>query len=344
MLINASDLSKLDQDHLAAALPYCLTETHLPWGKKYVGKVRDTYDLGDELLIIVTDRLSAFDRMLAVIPYKGQVLNLISKWWFEQTASLIPNHVIATPDPNVALVHKCKVFPIEFVVRGYITGTTSTSLWTQYEKGVRDYCGVQFKEGLQKNEKLAQAVLTPTTKSAEHDRPITPTEIIAEGWMTAADWEEASQAALALFEAGTKIAAQRNLILVDTKYEFGRDKNGQLRVVDEVHTPDSSRYWLAQSYEQRIAAKLEPENIDKEFLRLWFAKHCDPYQDKELPEAPVELVLCLAARYILLYEMITGEVFSYPDKLLDVSERINKRLTELAGTKANFISRITSAR
>src|SRR5262249_22122696 len=159
----------------------------------------------------------------AVIPYKGQVLNLVSAWWFEQTADIVPNHLLAVPDPNVVIGKKCKVFPIEFVVRGYITGTTSTSLWTQYNNGVREYCGVSLKEGLHKNQKLEHAVLTPTTKEKEHDRPITPTEIVAEGWMSQADWDEASQLALKLYQRGVEIAQKHGLILVDTKYEFGRD-------------------------------------------------------------------------------------------------------------------------
>src|SRR6202046_2823476 len=174
-------------EKIRAALPFCLTETHLALGKKYQGKVRDTYDLGDRLLLITTDRVSAFDRVLASVPYKGQVLNLTSAWWFEKTKHLVANHVLAIPDPNVTLAKKCKVFPIEFVVRGYITGTTNTSLWTQYQKGVRNYCGITFPEGLLKNQKLDKPVLTPTTKEVEHDRPITPAEIVAESWMTQAD-------------------------------------------------------------------------------------------------------------------------------------------------------------
>jgi len=170
-------------DAIRSALSNCLTETSFTFGKKYQGKVRDTYDLGDKLLLITTDRQSAFDRVIAAVPFKGQVLNLTSAWWFEQTESIVPNHLIAIPDPNAVIAKKCTVLPIEFVVRGYITGTTSTSLWTQYNKGVRDYCGIQFKHGLKKNEKLYEPVLTPTTKETEHDRPISPKEIVAEGWL-----------------------------------------------------------------------------------------------------------------------------------------------------------------
>src|SRR5688500_17043722 len=200
--------TNITHDYVASireAIPFCLTETAFSFGQKYQGKVRDAYDLGDKLLLITTDRLTAFDRHLAYIPYKGQVLNLISAWWFEHTADIVPNHLIAIPDPNVVIAKKCKVFPIEFVVRGYITGTTGTSLWTQYQKGVRDYCGISFPEGLHKNQKLAQPVLTPTTKEKDHDRPITPKEIVAENWMTQEDWDEASALALKLFQAGTEI-------------------------------------------------------------------------------------------------------------------------------------------
>jgi phosphoribosylaminoimidazole-succinocarboxamide synthase len=268
---------------------------------------------------------------LAVIPYKGQVLNLTSAWWFEQTASIIPNHLIAVPDPNVTIAKKCRVFPIEFVVRGYISGTTGTSLWTQYQKGVRDYCGVHFPDGLRKNQPLEQPVLTPTTKETEHDRPIAPADIVTEGWMTQEEWDEASSAAISLFNYGTEVAAKHGLILVDTKYEFGRDVDGNIILVDEIHTPDSSRYWLANSYAERMQAGKEPENIDKEFLRLWFAEHCDPYKDAILPNAPEELVVTLASRYVQLYEMITGKKFMYGSVSIPVSERMMRNIAGYLG-------------
>ncbi|KTD23745.1 phosphoribosylamidoimidazole-succinocarboxamide synthase [Legionella lansingensis] len=311
---------------IEAAIPFCLAQTNLPINQRTQGKVRDFYDLGEHVMLVTTDRLTAFDRELALIPYKGQVLNLTSAWWFEQTANIVPNHIIAVPDPNVIIAKKCTVFPIEFVVRGYITGTTSTSLWTQYNQGVREYCGVTFPEGLKKNQKLSQAVLTPTTKEKIHDRPISPSEIIAEQWMTEEDWLEASALALKLYEAGVEIAKKHGLILVDTKYEFGRDSKGNIMVVDEIHTPDSSRYWLADSYESRIAANLEPENIDKEFLRLWFAKNCDPYKDEVLPAAPQELIVQLASRYIQLYEMITGTNFRFAESEESAQERILRNI------------------
>ncbi|MFI4962302.1 MAG: phosphoribosylaminoimidazolesuccinocarboxamide synthase [Legionellales bacterium] len=321
----------MNEAHIISALPYCLTETFFDFGKKYKGKVRDTYDLGDTVLLVTTDRQSAFDRLLACVPYKGQVLNKTSAWWFENTKSIVPNHLIAVPDPNVLIAKKCQVFPIEFVVRGYISGTTNTSLWTQYHKGNRSYCGIQFAEGLRKNQQLDKPILTPTTKEIEHDRPISPAEIVAESWMTAADWEEASHYALQLFQHGTEVAAERGLILVDTKYEFGRDKDGRIVLVDEIHTPDSSRYWLSNNYQERFAAGLEPENIDKEFLRLWFIDQCDPYKDAILPQAPQDLIVTLASRYIQLYEKITNERFIFETNPEPVAQRIMQNVAQWLG-------------
>lgn len=329
--MTATNIAQPYLEAIRDAIPFCLAETNYSFGKKYRGKVRDTYDLGDRVLLITTDRLSAFDRQLALIPYKGQVLNLTSAWWFEQTADVVPNHIIALPDPNVVIAKKCRVFPIEFVVRGYITGTTGTSLWTQYQKGVREYCGISFEEGLRKNQKLAKPVLTPTTKEVEHDRPISPLEIVAENWMTQAEWDEASHLAMTLFQKGVEIAEKHGLILVDTKYEFGRDMDGNIVVVDEIHTPDSSRYWLANSYADRFAQGLEPENIDKEFLRLWFAKQCDPYKDEVLPAAPQELIESLSAKYIQLFEMITGKSFAFNPALGSIEQRIMRNVSGYLG-------------
>ncbi len=322
----AMNINEPNYDAIAAQLSFCLSETNLPFGKKYQGKVRDTYDIGDKLILVTTDRLSAFDRMLASVPYKGQVLNLTSAWWFEKTKSIVPNHLIAVPDPNVVIAKKCNVFPIEFVVRGYISGSTNTSLWTQYQNGVRNYCGIEFPEGLLKNQKLQTPVITPTTKEKDHDRPITPTELVSEGWMSQKDWDEASSYALQLYEYGAKIAQEHGLILVDTKYEFGRNDHGNVLLIDEIHTPDSSRYWLAETYQERMNAGKEPENIDKEFLRLWFVQHSDPYQDEILPKAPDELIVTLAARYIQLYEKITGASFAYELSPEPAQDRILRHL------------------
>jgi phosphoribosylaminoimidazole-succinocarboxamide synthase len=327
--MNVIESTEHYKDRIKAELNNTLTETNLPSGFKKAGKVRDQYDLGDKVALITTDRQSAFDRVLASIPFKGQVLNLTSAWWFDQTKDIIPNQVIDVPDPNVTLAKKCDVFPIEFVVRGYITGSTSTSLWTVYNNGNRTYCGNDLPEGLVKNQKLDANMLTPTTKEEHHDRPIAPDEIVSEGWMTQEDWDYCSNKSLELFAFGQKKAAENDMILVDTKYEMGRDAEGAIRLIDEIHTPDSSRYWIAKTYDERMAAGQEPQNIDKEFLRLWFVDNCDPYNDETLPEAPEELVTELSSRYIYLYETITGGVFPFPETGKPVSERINENLKEL---------------
>lgn len=324
--MTASAFVKQYTERVRTELKNCLTKTNLASGVKTTGKVRDQYDLGGTIALITTDRQSAFDRVLAAIPFKGQVLNLTSAWWFEQTRHIVPNHVIAVPDPNVTIAKKCAVFPIEFVVRGYITGSTSTSLWTVYNKGEREYCGNILPEGLVKNQKLETNMLTPTTKEEQHDRPIAPAEIVSEGWMTGEDWDYCSQKAFNLFAFGQEKAAAQGLILVDTKYEMGRDEDGNITLIDEIHTPDSSRYWIADTYDQRMAAGLEPQNIDKEFLRLWFKDNCDPYNDPQLPEAPEELVLELAKRYIYLFETITGRTFPFPDSVKPINERINDNM------------------
>ena len=313
---------------ISLELNNCLTETSFLKGNKRTGKVIDQYDVGDKIALITTDRQSAFDRVLASIPFKGQVLNQTSAWWFKKTEHIVANHLIEMPDPNVVIAKKCKVIPIEFVVRGYITGSTSTSLWTVYNSGDREYCGNKLPEGLIKNQKLDDNMLTPTTKEEHHDRPISPKDIIKEGWMTKEDWGFCSKIALDLFSFGQKVAAEHGMILVDTKYEMGVDESGNILLIDEIHTPDSSRYWIKNTYEQRIENGLEPENIDKEFLRLWFVDNCDPYNDDELPPAPNDLVVELSNRYIYLYETITGESFPMPVKGELIENRITNNLKE----------------
>lgn len=314
------------QQAIAAAVNNCVTETSLPLPNKRVGKVRDTYELDDKIVIITTDRQSAFDRLLASIPFKGQVLNQTAAWWFSNTQHIIPNAVLDVPDPNITVMKKCTVFPVEFVVRGFMTGSTDTSLWTHYKNGAREYCGNKFPDGMRKNERLSANVITPTTKSEEHDEPISPADIVGRGLMSQADWDTASQAALALFAYGQQEAAKRGLLLVDTKYELGKDADGNIVLLDEIHTPDSSRYWLADTYDERHAAGLEPQNIDKEFLRLWFRERCDPYADKVLPEAPRELVEELSRRYVYLYERITGQQFQPPTLDTAVADRMLKNM------------------
>ncbi|KAJ8565709.1 hypothetical protein K7X08_008285 [Anisodus acutangulus] len=311
----------------------CLSETHLdltvPTLKSKIrGKVRDIYDGGDYLVLVTTDRQSAFDRILASIPFKGQVLNETSLWWFNKTQHITPNAVVSVPDRNVTIARKCSVFPVEFVVRGYVTGSTDTSLWTVYNKGVRNYCGNNLPDGLVKNQKLQENILTPTTKAADHDVPVTPDEIVQCGLMTQADYDEVSRKAMSLFEFGQRVALDHGLILVDTKYEFGKGPDGQIYLIDEVHTPDSSRYWVAHSYEERFQNGLEPENIDKEFLRLWFKNHCNPYEDEVLPDAPEELVSELAWRYIFLFETITNSRFEMPDTKEPVHDRISRNVSQ----------------
>jgi phosphoribosylaminoimidazole-succinocarboxamide synthase len=303
----------IDRAQLIAAIPRCLVETNLSLPNKYPGKVRDTYDLGDgRLLLITTDRQSGFDRMLGAVPFKGQVLNRTSLYWFAQTQHIVGNHVIGSPHANALLARKCRVLPIEFVVRGYMTGSTDTSIWTQYKSGVRQFCGHALPEGMSKNEKLHANIVTPTTKETQHDRPITAEEIVAEKWLTPDEWNFASEKALELFAFGQQTTAEHGLILVDTKYEFGVTDDGEIILIDEIHTPDSSRYWLADSYASRLAAGKEPDMIDKEFFRLWFRERCDPYKDAVLPVPPDDLIAELAARYIQLFEAITGTEFA-PD-------------------------------
>ena len=326
--MNAIESTKHYKERIKAEIKNTLTETSFPEGVKKTGKVRDQYKLEDKIALITTDRQSAFDRVLASIPFKGQVLNLTSAWWFEKTKRIIPNHVLDIPDPNVTLAKKCTVFPIEFVVRGYITGSTSTSLWTVYNNGDREYCGNTLPEGLKKNQKLDENMLTPTTKEEHHDRPISPKEIVEENWMTKEDWEYCSKKALELFAFGQETALKNGMILVDTKYEMGKDSNGEIVLIDEIHTPDSSRYWIAESYNDRIKNNQEPQNIDKEFLRLWFVDNCDPYNDKTIPEAPLDLVAELSSRYIYLYETITGGIFPFPDTGKPIQSRINENLKD----------------
>jgi phosphoribosylaminoimidazole-succinocarboxamide synthase len=307
-------------------LDNCLDDTsflNLPNRKK--GKVRDAYDLGNKLVLITTDRQSAFDRILASIPFKGQVLNQVSSFWFDNTQDIVANAVLDIPDPNVTVARKCKVFPVEFVVRGYLTGSTDTSAWTLYSRGERNICGNALPNGMTKNRKFDKPILTPTTKSDEHDEPISAAGIVSRGLIDEDVWKKLEKIVFALFDRGTHVADQNGLILVDTKYELGMDEEGNILLIDEIHTPDSSRYWLKDSYLQRINDNREPENIDKEFLRLWFKEHCDPYKDAVLPAAPRDLVVELSLRYIRLFEMITGKDFEI-DGSLPIRNRIAKNL------------------
>lgn len=296
---------------LSQLLDTAYERSDLPLVNGQRGKVRDSYPLsGGKRLIITTDRLSAFDRNLAVVPYKGQVLNQLSGWWFEQSRHIIPNHCISIPDPNALLAVEAEPFPVEVIVRGYISGVTSTALWYRYAQGEREIYGYTFGEGLRKNQVLPQAIITPTTKGGPsgHDERLTCAEVVQQGWLDADTWEQLQAAALALFAFGQQVAARAGLILVDTKYEFGRGADGEVVLIDEVHTPDSSRFWKAGTYLERFEAGEEPENFDKEFIRLAYA--AQGYRgDGEPPQMPDSLWVSASQRYITIYEMLTGETF-----------------------------------
>lgn len=302
-----------NRDIIRENLRNTVTETDFSgYTKLHSGKVRDTYEKEGKRILVTTDRQSAFDRILAAIPFKGGVLNQFSQFWFEKTKDIVPNHLIAVPDPNVAIVKKVKIFPVEVVVRGYITGTTGTSAWVNYEKGERNFCGNLLPDGMKKNQKFETPIITPSTKpETGHDVNVSREEIIAQDLIPAEKWGKITDYAMAVFKRGQEIAAEKGFILVDTKYEFGEDEEGNIVLADEVHTPDSSRYWVASTYQERFERGEEPENFDKEFLRLWFKNNCDPYNDPQLPPAPEELVEELSYRYIDIYEKLTGKTFEY---------------------------------
>lgn len=295
------------------------------FGKKHQGKVRDSYTLDGKRIIVTTDRQSAFDRVLGFIPYKGQVLTRLSEFWFNKTADIIQNHLLSVPDPNVMLVKNCKVIPIEMVVRGYITGVTDTSIWGSYEKGERVIYGIKFPGGLKKNQKLPEPVITPTTKAEKgHDERLTEEDILKRKIVSSAIWKQMKKAALALFEKGQKICDKAGIILVDTKYEFGLDEKDKLILVDEMHTPDSSRYWIKKTYKERFKKGLEPDSYDKEPLRIWFKEH--GYTGKgKIPKMPPEFIAKMSMLYISIYEKITGKKF-IPDMTKNVNERIKKNV------------------
>jgi phosphoribosylaminoimidazole-succinocarboxamide synthase len=297
----------LNSEQIREKLPLAFKTAELPDLIKTSGKVRDWFTLDDHTrLIVTTDRLSAFDRILTEIPYKGQVLNQLTAWWFEQTRSIIQNHMISIPDPNAMIVKIAQPFPVEVIVRGYITGVTATALWYRYDLGEREIYGYTFPEGLKKNQVLDTPIITPTTKGGPtgHDERLTCAEVVDKGFLEAAIWQQTMQAALALFKFGQQKAKEAGLILVDTKYEFGFDDQGKLMLIDEIHTPDSSRFWKADTYEQKVAAGEEPENFDKEFIRLEYAQK--GYRgDGEIPVMDSELFVRASQRYIKIYELLS---------------------------------------
>lgn len=317
-----------------AGLADVLTETTLPGLTCTLrGKVRDNYDLADgRRLIVATDRQSAFDQVLAAVPFKGQVLTAVARFWFEKTADICRNHVLAFPDPNVTVAKRLAMLPVEVVARDYLAGTTATSIWPMYRDGGRLLYGIRFADGMRRNEKLPTTILTPTTKgdAGAHDAPVSAADVIARGLLTAAQWQEIEALALALFARGREIAARQGLILVDTKYEFGLDEAGRITLADEIHTPDSSRYWRAGSYAARVAADADPETLDKDFLRRWIAARCDPYAEP-IPEIPAETLVEFALRYIALLETVTGERFLPPPADLPVAKRLAENVRHYLG-------------
>ncbi len=292
------------------------------------GKVRDSYDLPDgRRIMIATDRQSAFDRVLAAVPFKGQVLTQTARFWFDQTTDICPNHVLSYPDPNVVVGTRLKMLPVEMVVRDYLTGSTETSIWPMYERGVRQVYGHRLPDGLTKNSKLPETLITPTTKgeAGEHDRPITAQEIVAEGLLTQDQWDEVAAKSLTVFARGRKIAAQNGLMLVDTKFEFGLDAEGSIILADEILTPDSSRYWQVATYAELLARNEEPESLDKEFLRLWIRARCDPYREP-IPQIPDETLMEFSGKYVALYEAVTSQRFEHPDPSEPVRDRVHSAL------------------
>jgi len=312
---------------IISQIPNCLADTDFPsLGEKYEGKVRDNYTAGDKRFIIVTDRLSAFDKVICLIPFKGQVLNQMAKFWFEETKDIIGNHVIEFPDPNVVLAKQCKLLPIEMVVRGYITGVTTTSAWYNYENGIRNFCGNELPEGLKKNQKFDQPILTPSTKAVQgdHDESVSKEELLSRTDLTEEQYERIAEASLKLFQRGVEVAVKQGIILVDTKYEFGLTPEGEIVLIDEIHTPDSSRFWYADEYDVRFAAGEEQKKIDKEYLREWLLNEKGYRGDGEIPEVPAEVKAETGRRYIEAYELITGQPFEA--EVGNVSERLAKNL------------------
>ncbi len=305
-------------------LPYAFRGVEMPFlGDTIKGKVRDNYRVDDRRVLVTTDRLSAFDRVLGLVPFKGQVLNQLAGFWFDETCDIVPNHILDTPDPNVSIAIECTALPVEVVVRGYITGVTTTSLWHQYNLGNRHIYGMDFPDGLQKNDSLPAPIITPTTKASDggHDERITSAEVVERGLVTAEQWNRISEAAILLFKRGQAITARGGLILVDTKYEFGIAPDGEITLIDEIHTPDSSRFWIADSYATRKALGQEPENFDKEFVRLWYADQ-GYIGTGEPPAFPDDLATATAARYIRAYEMITNRPFV--PGAVPIAERVTK--------------------
>lgn len=315
----------ISDEILKKQIMHVLDKTNFPeLGKKYEGKVRDNYISRDKRVLITTDRISAFDRVLCALPFKGQILNQTSAFWFENTREIVANHVLDVPDPNVVVAKECKPHPVEMVVRGYVTGVTTTSIWHNYEKGVRNFCGNKLPEGLKKNQKLDRPILTPSTKAAKgsHDMSVSREYFFENSIIDEDTYKEIEKAALKMYEFATRHCAKNNLIFVDTKYEFG-DYNGELTLIDEIHTPDSSRFWIKDTYEKLFGEGKEPQKLDKEYVRQWLAGK-GFLGEGEIPPIPDEIKIEASRRYIQAYEMITGNEFEAVEG--NVVERIRKNL------------------
>ncbi len=302
----------MDSQIIRSLLPNGLQQTDLALTGRLSGKVRDQYQLPDgQLILVTTDRLSAFDRILACVPYKGQVLNQLAAWWFERTADIVPNHAISVPDPNALIAREARPFKVEVIVRGYISGVTKTALWHRYSLGERDIYGHTFPDGLKKNQALPRPIITPTTKGGPtgHDERLTCAEVVQRELLDEGTWEKVQAAALDIFGRGQVIAQSAGLILVDTKYEFGWGADDEVMLIDELHTPDSSRFWRSDSYWERFESGNEPENFDKEFVRLEYV--AQGYRgDGPPPEMGAELWVAASQRYISIFEMLTGHSFA----------------------------------
>jgi len=319
-------MTMITSEQVIPYLTHCLEGTDIKgFGSFYRGKVRDCYISTDhrQRILVTTDRQSAFDQVLGLIPLKGQALNLLSAWWFENTKDIVQNHLIDVPDPNIVRCINVEPFKIEMVIRGFLSGSTSTSAWKAYEKGERQYCGHLLPEGMKKNDPFPESLITPTTKSDEHDEKISAAQIVEQGLASQEEWDELERVTFALFARGQELAKKGGLILVDTKYEFGKDEEGNIILIDEIHTSDSSRFWKADTYQERISQGHEPENFDKEFLRLWYTDRCDPYKDP-LPEMPDDFRVEVALRYIETFERITGQEFLLPEP--EIQARVERAL------------------
>ena len=303
-------MPSVEKATILSALQHPLEGTDLPLGNKYEGKVRDNYVDRDRRIIVTTDRISAFDRVLGTLPLKGQILNHVAHFWFEHTKHLVANHVVEVPDPNVIVAKQCELLPVEMVVRAYLTGTTDTSIWVHYERGERSFCGHSLPDGLRQHERLPEILVTPSTKAkkGDHDVSASRQEILGMTGMPEQDFDRAESLALTLFREGQRHCAQRGLILVDTKYEFGKTQDGQIVVIDEIHTPDSSRFWFKTSYDERFSAGQAPESFDKEYVRRFLAEQ-GFRGDGAIPKIPDEVKVEAILRYIEAVEQITGEDF-----------------------------------